>query len=91
MLTYLGFLICRFIFCRASLALFKPTNGEEEFLPGCTPQLPESLDPDAALSQSCILRLANFFNAADQFAFTEGIARSSESDADLITEASDVR
>ncbi|XP_020114827.1 protein SCAI isoform X2 [Ananas comosus] len=83
--------ILRFIFCRASLALFKLTNGEEEFLPGCTPQLPESLDPDAALSQSCILRLANFFNAADQFAFTEGIARSSESDADLITEASDVR
>lgn len=62
---------CRFIFCRATHSLFKPTNHKAEFLPSCMPPLPESVDAESMLSQSCMMRVASFFNAANQFSFAE--------------------
>jgi len=64
-------LLLRFIFCRATLSLFKPTSGKAEFLPTCMPPLPESVDAESMLSQSCMMRLASYFGAASQFAFAE--------------------
>lgn len=63
--------LCRFIFCRATHSLFKPTNHKTEFLPTCMPPLPESVDAESMLSQSCVLRVASFFGAASQFSFAE--------------------
>ncbi|NP_001145368.1 uncharacterized protein LOC100278709 [Zea mays] len=64
-------LLLRFIFCRATHSLFKPTNHKTEFLPTCMPPLPESVDAESMLSQSCVLRVASFFGAASQFSFAE--------------------
>ncbi|KAK3129557.1 hypothetical protein QOZ80_6BG0481500 [Eleusine coracana subsp. coracana] len=64
-------LLLRFIFCRATHSLFKPTNRKAEFLPTCMPPLPESVDSESMLSQSCVMRVACFFNAANQFSFAE--------------------
>jgi len=35
------------------------------------PPLPESVDAESMLSQSCMMRLASYFGAASQFAFAE--------------------
>ncbi|OEL38894.1 Protein SCAI [Dichanthelium oligosanthes] len=64
-------LLLRFIFCRATHSLFKPTRGKAEFLPTCMPPLPESVDAESMLSQSCVMRVASYFGAASQFAFAE--------------------
>ncbi|XP_062199208.1 uncharacterized protein LOC133901749 [Phragmites australis] len=64
-------LLLRFIFCRAAHSLFKPTNHKAEFLPTCMPPLPESVDPESMVSQSCVMRLASFFGAGSQFSFAE--------------------
>ncbi|KAF8759370.1 hypothetical protein HU200_010412 [Digitaria exilis] len=64
-------LLLRFIFCRATHSLFKPTSGTAEFLPTCMPPLPDSVDAQSMLSQSCLMRLASHFGAASQFAFAE--------------------
>ncbi|KAK3132775.1 hypothetical protein QOZ80_6AG0527570 [Eleusine coracana subsp. coracana] len=68
---FLRRLLLRFMFCRATHSLFKPTNRKEEFLPTCMPPLPESVDSESMLSQSCVMRVACFFNAANQFSFAE--------------------
>ncbi|KAL6846671.1 hypothetical protein ACP4OV_024119 [Aristida adscensionis] len=64
-------LLLRFIFCRATLSLFKLTNRKAEFLPSCMPPLPESVEAESMLSQSCIMRVASFFGATNQFSFAE--------------------
>ncbi|TVU10239.1 hypothetical protein EJB05_43754, partial [Eragrostis curvula] len=64
-------LLLRFIFYRATHSLFKPTNHMAEFLPSCEPPLPESVDAESMLSQSCIMRIASFFGAVNQFSFAE--------------------
>uniref|UniRef100_A0A0E0M4V2 Uncharacterized protein n=1 Tax=Oryza punctata TaxID=4537 RepID=A0A0E0M4V2_ORYPU len=64
-------LLLRFIFCRAAHSLFKPTYHKIDFLPTCTPPLPESVDAESMLSQCCLLRVASFFGAANQFSFSE--------------------
>ncbi|XP_072979594.1 uncharacterized protein [Typha angustifolia] len=69
---FLRRLLLRFIFCRATLALFRSTNHQEEFLPTCLPQLPDSVQPDSTVSQSCVMRLATSFGATSHFTFTEG-------------------
>jgi len=35
------------------------------------PPLPESVDAESMLSQSCMMRLASYFGATSQFAFAE--------------------
>jgi len=35
------------------------------------PPLPELVDAESMLSQSCMMRLASYFGAASQFAFAE--------------------
>ncbi|WVZ65761.1 hypothetical protein U9M48_015074 [Paspalum notatum var. saurae] len=64
-------LLLRFIFCRAAHSLFKPTKHKTEFLPTCMPPLPESVDAESMLSQSCVMRVASFFGASSQFSFAE--------------------
>jgi hypothetical protein len=63
--------LCRFIFCRAIHSLFKPTNRKEEFLPTCMPPLPELVDAESMLSQSCVMQVASFFDAVNRFSFAE--------------------
>ncbi|KAB8111843.1 uncharacterized protein [Oryza sativa Japonica Group] len=64
-------LLLRFIFCRAAHSIFKPTYHKVDFLPTCTPPLPESVDAESMLSQCCLLRVASFFGATNQFSFSE--------------------
>jgi hypothetical protein len=35
------------------------------------PPLPESVDAESMLSQSCVMRVASFFGAVSQFSFAE--------------------
>jgi hypothetical protein len=46
-------------------------NRKAEFLPICMPPLPESVDAESMLSQSCVMRVASLFDAANQFSFAE--------------------
>uniref|UniRef100_A0ACD5Y963 Uncharacterized protein n=1 Tax=Avena sativa TaxID=4498 RepID=A0ACD5Y963_AVESA len=64
-------LLLRFIFCRATLSLLKASNNKAEFLPSCVPPLPESVGGESMLSQCCVMRVASFLGAADQFSFAE--------------------
>ncbi|XP_015696782.2 protein SCAI isoform X1 [Oryza brachyantha] len=64
-------LLLRFIFCRAAHSLFKLTYHKVDFLPTCAPPLPQSVDAESMLSQSCLLRVASFLGAANQFSFAE--------------------
>lgn len=64
-------LLLRFIFCRATLSLLKASNDKAECLPSCVPPLPESVGGESMLSQCCVMRVASFLGAADQFSFAE--------------------
>ncbi|KAM0863403.1 hypothetical protein ACQ4PT_044609 [Festuca glaucescens] len=64
-------LLLRFIFCRATLSLLKASNNKAECLPSCVPPLPESVGGESMLSQCCVMRVASFLGAADQFSFAE--------------------
>lgn len=64
--------LLRFIFCRSIFALYKPTFHQDEFLPACLPNLPDCVNPEAALSESAVLTLANFFGVGRHFVFSEG-------------------
>lgn len=64
-------LLLRFIFCRATLSLLKASNDKVECLPSCVPPLPESVGEESMLSQCCVMRVASFFGATDQFSFSE--------------------
>ncbi|KAJ0984584.1 hypothetical protein J5N97_002940 [Dioscorea zingiberensis] len=57
-------LIVRFIFCRTVLFLFTSPGKSEGYLPECLPNLPESVSPDSATTQSHILRLAESLEAS---------------------------
>lgn len=70
-LIYIFVCSVRFIFCRAVLSLYSPTNGKEEFLPRCLPHLPESVAPESAAVQSVITQIADMFGSADRFVFPE--------------------
>lgn len=80
-------LLLRFIFCRATHSLFKPTKHKTEFLPTCMPPLPESVDAESMLSQSCVMRIASFFDAASQFSFAE-ITTWPDADEAVVTSSS---
>lgn len=70
-LIYIFVCSVRFIFCRAVLSLYSPTNGKEDFLPRCLPHLPESVAPESAAVQSVITQIADMFGSADRFVFPE--------------------
>lgn len=61
--------LLRFIFCRSVLALYKLTFHRDEFLPSCLPNLPDCVSPEAALSESLVLALADFFGVGGHFYF----------------------
>ncbi|RZS06334.1 hypothetical protein BHM03_00036976 [Ensete ventricosum] len=65
-----------FIFCKAVLALYAPTRHREEFLPDCLPHLPDTVNPESAISQSAVMQLADFLGVANQFVFVQGIVPS---------------
>ncbi|CAL9749133.1 unnamed protein product [Musa acuminata subsp. burmannicoides] len=83
---FLRRLLLRFIFCEAVLALYAPTRHQEEFLPDCLPHLPDSVNPESAISQSAVMQLADFLGVTNQFVFAEGIVPSEPGtdDADRI-------
>lgn len=88
---FLRRLLLRFIFCRAVLALYTPTNSEEEYLPACLPHLPESVCPNSMVSQSAVMRLANHFGVINHFLFKEGIVLAEPgTDETEIIKASDI-
>ncbi|XP_020528588.1 protein SCAI isoform X1 [Amborella trichopoda] len=66
---FLRRLIIRFIFCRTVLALYAPC-GKNRYLPECQPNLPASVSPTCATSQSTLHRLASCLGVVDQFSFT---------------------
>lgn len=53
-----------------------PTRHQEEFLPECLPHLPDSVNPESAISQSAVMQLADFLGVTNQFVFAEGIVPS---------------
>ncbi|CAI9103359.1 OLC1v1001824C1 [Oldenlandia corymbosa var. corymbosa] len=68
---FLRRLILRFIFCRAVLGLYARTSGQLQFLPECTPELPDTFLPSGSTCQTTVLQLADMFGAANRFTFTE--------------------
>ncbi|KAF9624257.1 hypothetical protein IFM89_009165 [Coptis chinensis] len=79
---FLRRLLLRFIFCRAVVALYAPTFEKKEFLPKCLPDLPDSVLPATAASQSIVLQMANIFGVTDHFIISEEIILSEiESDS----------
>ena len=62
----------RFIFFRAVLALYAPTFNKKEYLPECSPTLPDSVLPMTRSSISAVQQLADIFGASTMFNFTEG-------------------
>lgn len=64
---FLRRLILRFIFCRAVLSLFSPSENDSRYLPDCLPDLPGSLSPASAATQSCVLQLAENFGVVHHF------------------------
>nr|XP_043619513.1 protein SCAI [Erigeron canadensis] len=65
-------LLLRFIFCRAVLALYSPTSNKKEYLPGCSPPLPDPILPVTVSSNEAIGQIAAIFGAAAMFNFPEG-------------------
>ncbi|XP_057531518.1 uncharacterized protein LOC130809748 isoform X2 [Amaranthus tricolor] len=68
---FLRRLLLRFIFCRAVLTFYAPTHKKTEFIPQCLPSLPEYVHPTSPAIESTIIEIANVFNAASSFDFSE--------------------
>ncbi|XP_052195727.1 uncharacterized protein LOC127803506 [Diospyros lotus] len=66
---FLRRLILRFIFCRAVLAYFCSREDNDQYLPVCLPQLPESVAPSSGVVHSAVFRLASHLDVADCFHF----------------------
>ncbi|MFS7906400.1 putative protein SCAI [Helianthus anomalus] len=64
---FLRRLLLRFIFCRAVFALYAPTSGKKEYLPECSPSLPDAFLPTTPLSIATVLQIADIFGAATMF------------------------
>nr|GMD56416.1 protein SCAI [Ipomoea batatas] len=60
-------LILRFIFCRAVLTLFCLREENDDYLPVCLPELPDSFSPNSESIKPTIRRLANHLKVADCF------------------------
>ncbi|PWA67613.1 hypothetical protein CTI12_AA316830 [Artemisia annua] len=70
---FLRRLLLRFIFCRAVLALYAPTSGKREYLPECSPPLPDALSPTTPSSIATVLQIADIFGAATMLNIRERI------------------
>ncbi|XXG86462.1 hypothetical protein AAC387_Pa11g1354 [Persea americana] len=70
---FLRRLILRFIFCRSVLSMFCPLGNENQYLPDCLPQLPDSVSPSAEAVQIKILRLAKTLGVSSHFQLTDTI------------------
>ncbi|XP_076928898.1 uncharacterized protein LOC143593032 [Bidens hawaiensis] len=64
---FLRRLLLRFIFCRAALALYAPTFNKKEYLPECSPALPDSVLPTTHSSIAAVQQMADIFDAATMF------------------------
>lgn len=67
---FLRRLILRFIFCRAALTLFHFREKEDQHLPVCIPELPNSLSAHSNAVQPAIVQLASQLTATDCFRFS---------------------
>lgn len=72
-LNLLILLKCRFIFCRAVLALYTPVFNNKQNQPECFPSLPEFLLPAAPAIQAAVLQMANVFGGASKFTLPQDI------------------
>ncbi|KAM0052383.1 putative protein SCAI [Helianthus debilis subsp. tardiflorus] len=70
---FLRRLLLRFIFCRAVFALYAPTSGKKEYLPECSPSLPDAFLPITPSSIATVLQIADIFGAATMFNIRERI------------------
>ncbi|KAI3683122.1 hypothetical protein L1987_83622 [Smallanthus sonchifolius] len=70
---FLRRLLLRFIFCRAVFALYAPTSGKKEYLPECSPSLPDTFLPTSPSSIATVLQIADIFGAATMFNIRERI------------------
>lgn len=69
----------RFIFCRSALSLFRRGgDGGEEYLPECSPELPEAVSPESSAVQSGLRQVAEGLGVAGCFRFSEGSTRKRE-------------
>ncbi|XP_071718382.1 uncharacterized protein [Rutidosis leptorrhynchoides] len=68
---FLRRLLLRFIFCRGVLALYAPTFNKKEYLPSCSPTLPDSVLPMTRSSISAVRQIADIFGATTMFNIQE--------------------
>ncbi|KAL4561449.1 hypothetical protein LXL04_033615 [Taraxacum kok-saghyz] len=68
---FLRRLLLRFIFCRAVLSLYAPTSGKKEYVPECSPPLPNAFLPTTPLSIRAVLQIADIFGATTMFNIRE--------------------
>ncbi|KAI3511238.1 hypothetical protein L1887_18386 [Cichorium endivia] len=68
---FLRRLLLRFIFCRAVLSLFAPISGKKEYIPECSPSLPDAFLPTTPLSIGAVLQIADIFDATTMFNIRE--------------------
>ncbi|KAJ0692078.1 putative protein SCAI [Helianthus annuus] len=62
-------IILRFIFCRSLLTFFEREEDNDDYVPVCLPQLPDSVSPSAEVVQTAVVRLAEHLKVSDCFQF----------------------
>jgi len=82
-ISWFGFDLCRFIFCRGVFALHSKFRDKPEFLPRCCPALPEEVLPNTPVVESMVFYLASSVGVADQFEFPASLKRSGGADVTL--------
>lgn len=75
---FLRRLLLRFIFCRAVLTLYAPTFNKEEYVPECSPALPDPVSPTSPSSYVAVLQIADIFGASTMFKLPEALKPSNE-------------
>ncbi|KAL7593441.1 hypothetical protein Lser_V15G31854 [Lactuca serriola] len=68
---FLRRLLLRFIFCRAVLSLYTPTSNKKEYLPDCSPALPNSVSPTHGTYKEAVHKIADIFGVAPMFNLPE--------------------
>ncbi|KAI7746495.1 hypothetical protein M8C21_026233 [Ambrosia artemisiifolia] len=62
-------IILRFIFCRSLLTFFRRKEDNDDYVPLCLPQLPDSVSPGAEVVQTAVMRLAEHLKVSHCFRF----------------------
>lgn len=60
-------LFSRFILCRSLLTFFGREEDNDDYVPVCLPQLPESVSAGAEVVQSAVMKLAEHLKVSDCF------------------------